>query len=223
MLVGYRVFRGPRGPEPRIPGVTSRCEYGLEILVVLAFLVYVIGISLDKACAVLEFFCALPLRKSQADALLRQLARHWEAGIRDPLRLGGACGRGLHGRDGLEDRSGGMFVVGVCLGLAAGVPLRLPQGCARPWTPCFPRRSSRGWASAMTRRCTSAALPGLRSVGRICCGRPFVWPCCIRGRRATSDSWIACWRCTTTRSGRRRTVGWAARDGSSRWPSSRVG
>jgi hypothetical protein len=78
VLVGYRVFCGPHGPEPRIPGVTPRCEYGLEILVVLAFLVYVIGISLDKACAVLEFFCALPLRKSQADALLRQLARHWE-------------------------------------------------------------------------------------------------------------------------------------------------
>ena len=78
VLVGYRVFRGPGGPEPRIPGVTSRCEYGLEILVVLAFLVYAIGISLDKACAVLQFFCALPLKKSQADALLRQLARHWE-------------------------------------------------------------------------------------------------------------------------------------------------
>lgn len=78
VLVGDRVFRGPGGPEPRIPGVTARCEYGLEILVVLAFLVYVIGISLDKACAVLEFFCALPLRKSRADALLRQLARHWE-------------------------------------------------------------------------------------------------------------------------------------------------
>jgi transposase len=78
VLVGYRVFRGLHGPEPRIPGVTPRCEYGLEILVVLAFLVYVIGISLDKACAVLEFFCGLPLNKSEADALLRQLARHWE-------------------------------------------------------------------------------------------------------------------------------------------------
>jgi transposase len=77
-LVGYRVFAGPNGREPRIPGVTRRCEYGLEILVVLAFLVYVIGISLDKACAVLSFFCQLPLAKSQADALLRQLAQHWE-------------------------------------------------------------------------------------------------------------------------------------------------
>lgn len=78
LRVGYRIFAGPGGNEPRIPGVTPRCEYGLEILVVLAFLVYIIGISLDKACAVLSFFCQLPLIKSQADALLRQLAHHWE-------------------------------------------------------------------------------------------------------------------------------------------------
>jgi hypothetical protein len=43
--VGYRIFAGPDGKEPRIPGVTPRCEYGIEILVVLAFLVYHIGIS----------------------------------------------------------------------------------------------------------------------------------------------------------------------------------
>jgi transposase len=78
VLVGYRIFAGPGAGEPSIPGVTPRCEYGIEILVVLAFLVYIIGISLDKACAVLGFFCQLPLSRSQADALLRQLARHWE-------------------------------------------------------------------------------------------------------------------------------------------------
>jgi transposase len=78
VLVGYRIFAGPDGHEPRIPGVTPRCEYGIEILVVLAFLVYIIGISLDKACAVLGFFCQLSLAKSQADALLRQLAQHWQ-------------------------------------------------------------------------------------------------------------------------------------------------
>jgi len=76
--VGYRIFAAPGGQEPRLPGVTPRCEYGIEILVVLAFLVYIIGISLDKACAVLGFFCQLPLAKSQADALLRQLAHHWD-------------------------------------------------------------------------------------------------------------------------------------------------
>jgi transposase len=78
VLVGYRVYRAPGKPEPRIPGVTWRCEYGIEILVVLAYLVYIIGISLDKACQVLQFFCQLALSKSQADALLRQLARHWD-------------------------------------------------------------------------------------------------------------------------------------------------
>jgi transposase len=78
VLVGYRIFAGPGGCEPSIPGVTPRCEYGIEILLVLAFLVYIIGISLDKACAVLAFFCQLSLSKAQADALLRQLARHWE-------------------------------------------------------------------------------------------------------------------------------------------------
>ena len=77
--VGYRVFCGADGvSKPRIPGVTPRCEYGIEILVTLAFLVYIIGISLDKACQVLTFFCQLPLAKSQADALLRQLAQHWD-------------------------------------------------------------------------------------------------------------------------------------------------
>jgi transposase len=78
VLVGYRICAGAGAAEPRIPGVTPRCEYGIEILVVLAFLVYIIGISLDKACAVLGFFCQLPLSRSQADALLRQLAQHWE-------------------------------------------------------------------------------------------------------------------------------------------------
>jgi transposase len=76
--IGYRIFATSGGCEPRIPGVTPRCEWGIEILVVLAFLVYIIGISLDKACAVLGFFCQLPLAKSQADALLRQLAQHWD-------------------------------------------------------------------------------------------------------------------------------------------------
>jgi len=78
ILIGYRIFAGPGGREGHIPGVTPRCEYGIEILVVLAFLVYVIGISLDKACSVLSFFCELPLHKSEADALLRQLALHWD-------------------------------------------------------------------------------------------------------------------------------------------------
>jgi transposase len=78
VLVGYRLWGRLGTAEPAIPGVTPRCEYGIEILVVLAFLVYVIGLSLAKTCAVLAFFCQLPLSRSQADALLRQLANHWQ-------------------------------------------------------------------------------------------------------------------------------------------------
>ena len=78
VLVGYRLFASPDGKEPRIAGVTPRCEYGIEVLVTLAFLVYMIGISLGKACLVLGFFCKLPLSRSQADALLGQLAQHWD-------------------------------------------------------------------------------------------------------------------------------------------------
>lgn len=35
-----RPFSARGRDEPRIPGVAPRCEYGIEILVVLAFLVY---------------------------------------------------------------------------------------------------------------------------------------------------------------------------------------
>ena len=63
--VGYRIFAGPDGKEPPIPNVTPRCEYGIEIQVVLAFLVYTIGISLDKACLVFGFFCGLPLADTE--------------------------------------------------------------------------------------------------------------------------------------------------------------
>jgi hypothetical protein len=46
-------------------------------VVTLAHLVYVVGLSFDKVCLVLGFLQNLRLSKSQADALLRQLAAHW--------------------------------------------------------------------------------------------------------------------------------------------------
>ena len=75
--VGYRIYRLPWQETPRIPGVLARCEYGVEIHVLLAYLVYVIGISIDKACQLLRFFCQLPLEPSQADAMLTQLGKQW--------------------------------------------------------------------------------------------------------------------------------------------------
>lgn len=76
--VAYDLYRGPNGEMPSVPGVLPRSEYGLEVHVGVAFLTFVIGLSLDKVCALLKFFWKLDLPKSQADALLNQLSREWE-------------------------------------------------------------------------------------------------------------------------------------------------
>jgi transposase len=78
VLVAYHVYRGPGNRYGQIPGALGRSEFGLEIIVAMGFLVYVAGLSFDKVCLVMNFFQGLTLRKSQVDALLHQLARHWE-------------------------------------------------------------------------------------------------------------------------------------------------
>jgi hypothetical protein len=78
VLVAYQIYRGPKNQYGKIPGVLGRSEFGLEIVVEVAHLVYVMGLSFDKVCALLSFFQNLRLRKSQADALLQRLARHWQ-------------------------------------------------------------------------------------------------------------------------------------------------
>ena len=77
VLLAYRVYRGPNNRYGKIPGVLGRSEFGLEIVVAIAYQVYVVGLSFDKVCLLLSFFQGLQLRKAQADALLQQLARHW--------------------------------------------------------------------------------------------------------------------------------------------------
>jgi transposase len=77
VLVAYRIYRGPKNQYGKIPGVLGRSEFGLEIVVAISFQVHVVGLSFDKVCQIFSFFQGLKLRKSQADALLNQLARHW--------------------------------------------------------------------------------------------------------------------------------------------------
>src|SRR5437763_829784 len=77
VLVAYRIYRGPNNQYGQIPGVLGRSEFGLEIVVTISYLVYVVGLSFDKVCLVLNFFQNLKLSKSQADSLLHQLSRHW--------------------------------------------------------------------------------------------------------------------------------------------------
>ena len=77
--VRYRLHReSSTGRMAELPEVLPRSEHGLEVAVILAFLVYTVGVSIDKARALLAFFCRLELSKSQADSLLSQLSRLWQ-------------------------------------------------------------------------------------------------------------------------------------------------
>ena len=78
--IGYRLFAPPTSESlPDIEGVrNSWSEYGVEIILIVAYLHYWVGISLDHACGVVQFFTGLALTKSQANALLEQLSRDWQ-------------------------------------------------------------------------------------------------------------------------------------------------
>ena len=77
VLIAYEIYRGPKNQYGKIPGVLGRSEFGMEIVVTIAHLVHVLGLSFDKVCILLNFFQNLKLQKSQVDALLYQLSRHW--------------------------------------------------------------------------------------------------------------------------------------------------
>jgi hypothetical protein len=64
---------------PLPPGLrNSRSEFGSEVILTLAFLHFWIGVSLDNAISIMNFFTGLELSKSQSDSLLSQLAQDWE-------------------------------------------------------------------------------------------------------------------------------------------------
>ena len=78
VLIAYQIYRGPNSSYGRIPGVLGRSEFGLEFVTEIAHLVYTVGVSFDKVCALLHFFQNLKLTKAQANGLLYRLSRHWE-------------------------------------------------------------------------------------------------------------------------------------------------
>ncbi len=79
ILVAYEIYRGPKNQYGKIPGALGRSEFGIEIIVAIAYQVYVVGLSFDKVCLLMNFFQNLQLTKSQTDALLNRLSRHWES------------------------------------------------------------------------------------------------------------------------------------------------
>jgi transposase len=78
ILIAYEVYRDSKGRYGRIPGALGKSEFGLEIVAEIAHLVYLIGLSFDKACQVLHFFQNLQLKKTHVDKLLYRLSRQWE-------------------------------------------------------------------------------------------------------------------------------------------------
>ena len=80
VYVCYHIYALPDSKElPLPPGLrTSRSEFGIEIILILAFLHYWIGVSIDHAREIMQFFTGLELSKSQADSLLSQLAADWD-------------------------------------------------------------------------------------------------------------------------------------------------
>lgn len=80
VFVRYRLHR-ENGTHhvAKLPDVLPRSEYGLEIGITLAYLVYSLNLSIDQSRELLRFFCHLELSASQADLLLNHLAKLWKA------------------------------------------------------------------------------------------------------------------------------------------------
>jgi transposase len=75
----YRIYQTQDGGKTgELPDVLPNGEYGMEIAVALAILVYGIEVSIDQACQILSMFTGLSLSKSQADSLLQQLSTIWK-------------------------------------------------------------------------------------------------------------------------------------------------
>jgi len=79
VYVCYHIYDLPDSASVPVPAGlrNSRSEFGIEIILILAFLHYWIGVSLDNARQIMNFFTGLNLSKGQADSLLSQLADDW--------------------------------------------------------------------------------------------------------------------------------------------------
>ena len=79
VYICYKIYDLPDSKQLPLPAGlrTNRSEFGIEIILTLAFLQYWIGISIDNVCETIQFFTGLKLSKSQADSLLNQLSADW--------------------------------------------------------------------------------------------------------------------------------------------------
>lgn len=169
--VRHRLHRDPHtGRMAELPEVLPRSEYGLEIAVILAFLVYTMGLSIDKARALLSVFCRLDLSKSQADSLLNQLSRLWQQEFDAPCELmAWATVVSI-------DETGRKVTVANCSTwvFTTLTHTALLHGRGRGTVRCsmrFSRRTSTASASVMITPSTEIALTGAGSAGLTCSAR----------------------------------------------------
>ena len=97
VLVAYDIYRGPRNQYGKIAGVFGHSEFGAEITLAIAYQVYIVGLSFDKVCLLMNFFQHLKLRKSQANALFNQLAAPMGGGVRSAMPAAGQLAGSAYG------------------------------------------------------------------------------------------------------------------------------
>jgi len=84
VLVAYEIYRGPQGELPTRDGLLPHSEHGLEIHVTLAFLVFIVGLSMDKVVALLKFIPKRQVRTTKRNE--RCAARRWTVEPGGPAR-----------------------------------------------------------------------------------------------------------------------------------------
>ena len=89
-------------------------------------MVYIVGLSFDKVCLLLQFFQNLRLKKSQADALLESIVAALARRVRRAVHAAGQLAGGACRRNELEHQQR----VGVSVGEGARAVFRRAQGCA---------------------------------------------------------------------------------------------
>lgn len=75
----YRIYRQSWGKATgKLPHVYGKSEYGVEVVMALAFLVYVLKLSQDQTIKVLMFFTGIDMQKSEIETLFNQLGKTWK-------------------------------------------------------------------------------------------------------------------------------------------------
>lgn len=75
----YHIYRKKySAARGKLPEVFGKSEYGVEVVVAIAFLVYGLGIPHAATCQILAFFCGIDMKKNEVNVLISQLSKSWK-------------------------------------------------------------------------------------------------------------------------------------------------